>query len=109
MRKLSFFSVLCLCMFFNSCTKKESIQKESNVLVKPKTSIYKGSPVFMTGERDKFNPQSTVESVRKKPLTNLGRLKITPPVLTPDAATALDVLNSSDFPVLGVDLLENVP
>lgn len=109
MRKLSFFSVLCLCMFFNSCTKKESIQKEPNILVKPKTSIYKGSPVFMTGERDKFNPQSTVESVRKKTLTNLGRLKITPPVLTPDAATAADVLNKSDFSVLGVDLLENVP
>jgi hypothetical protein len=106
-KKLSCVLVLCFITVFCACEKKKTVQKESKVL--ENFSRRDTKPVLMTGEQDSFHPQSTIESIRKKRLTDFGRLKKKPPVLTIDKAAAVKALNVPGFMSFIIDEFDQKP
>ena len=105
MKKLSVVFALSLAVCFCGCEKKEPVHKDSKVLIKPANKKSGDRSVLTTGEMDRFQPRSKVESVRKKRLTNFGSIKKRPAVITPDIDTATKAINKDGFDAIKVGIL----
>jgi len=88
------------------CEEKNSVQKDFSVQEKPYEKIEKKKSVLMTGERDKLNPESKFESVRKTRLTRFGKLENPPPVLTPDKLSAEKAINNKNLSGVFIDIFD---
>ncbi|MFC1539494.1 hypothetical protein ACFL6H_08720 [Candidatus Latescibacterota bacterium] len=86
-------------LFITVCACEKASQNNKEVDIREGSSEIKETvkPVFMTGELDKFHPDSIFESIRKTKFTKFGTLKTPPPVYTPDTETALDAMNVPGF------------
>ena len=96
MRRLYAFSVVILLGLYG-CDVKDDTGDE--VSVKPqyleKTEVAK--PVLTEGELDEFHPKSSIESVRKNKLTDLG-MRTTPlPVFTPDTQSVNEAVENPEY------------
>jgi len=104
-KKLSVVFALGLAVCFCGCEKKESVHKDSKVLIKPAKKKTGDKPVLITGEMDRFHSRSKVESVRKQRLTYMGSIKKRPAVITPDMDSATKAINKDGFDVIKVGIM----
>lgn len=102
-RRFGTILVVCLGLLYG-CGPRDTDrpEKEATVLTKPSSEIAASTAGLMTGEQDRFNPRSPMESIRKTSLTPFGRLRVIPPIRTPDSEAAQQAFNQNEFSDLKV-------
>ena len=96
MKKTSILIVSVIIILVVGCEQK-NVRQNGNAETVTLAGNEKKKFVFTEGEKDTFHPKSQIESKRKSKLTQFGRLKNPPAILTPDEDALTEVMTNSKY------------